>query len=231
MTNWLASVQSLNEAESLADCLPDILDLKNPAMGALGALPVNQVTAIVDWVDDRCQTSATVGDLPMQAELVGEAISAMAATGVDYVKVGLFASPTLPECIKRLQTTLASVDRPVIAVLFADQMQDVSLLTAIKQAGFAGVMLDTASKNGQGLLEHWTLAELQRFVETARHSGLLCGLAGALQITDIDALEALNADYLGFRSALCDNQQRTRRLDPARARVIRHRLRRFVLAS
>lgn len=231
MTNWLASVRSLDEAKSLADCLPGILDLKNPAMGALGALPVSEVKTVVDWVDGRCQTSATVGDLPMQAGLIAEAISAMAATGVDYVKVGLFASPALPACIKRLQTTLASVDRPVIAVLFADQMQDISLLAAIKQAGFAGVMLDTASKNGQGLLDHWTLAELQRFVETARDSELLCGLAGALKLTDIDALEALNADYLGFRSALCDSQQRTRNLDPARARIIRQRLRQFVLAS
>ncbi|RLA00090.1 MAG: hypothetical protein DRQ42_06280, partial [Gammaproteobacteria bacterium] len=40
MSKWLASVQSLEEAQTLLPVLPDILDMKNPAEGALGALKV-----------------------------------------------------------------------------------------------------------------------------------------------------------------------------------------------
>ena len=146
---------------------------------------------------------------------------------VDYVKVGLFAEPGLEDCIGQLQPTLQALNKPVIAVLFADQIHDISLIDAIQQAGFAGVMLDTASKNGQGLLDHWTAVELGEFVNASRQLGLLCGLAGALKLQDIDRLEPLGADYLGFRSALCDKQLRTSTLNPQRAKAVRQRLQEF----
>lgn len=231
MTKWLASIQSLEEAQTLAGNLPDILDLKNPAAGALGALSLDSVREVVDWVDHRCLTSATVGDLPMQAQVIGDAVSKMAASGVDYVKVGLFNQPGVERCIEDLQPLLSTVETPVIAVLFADEVNDISLIAAIKRAGFAGVMLDTASKNGLTLLDHWTLDALQYFIETSRKAELLSGLAGALRIEDIDKLEPLDADYLGFRSALCDRRQRTGTLDPQLAHAVRQRLHQFGLAS
>lgn len=231
MSKWLASVQSLEEAQTLAGCLPDILDLKNPAAGALGALPLDTVSDIANWTSRRCLVSATVGDLPMQAGIIADAVRQMAASGVDYVKVGLFAEPGLEDCIGQLQPTLQALNKPVIAVLFADQIHDISLIDAIKQAGFAGVMLDTASKNGRGLLDHWSAVELGEFVNTSRQHGLLCGLAGALKLQDIDRLEPLGADYLGFRSALCDKQLRTSTLNPQRAVAVRERLQQFGLAS
>ena len=86
----------------LISCLPDILDLKNPSQGALGALSVYDVETIVQWLDGRCLTSATVGDLPMKAPVIAEAVTAMASTGVDYVKVGLFADKNLQSCLLEL---------------------------------------------------------------------------------------------------------------------------------
>lgn len=231
MSKWLASVQSLEEAQSLAGCLPDILDLKNPAAGALGALPTDTVSEIANWASGRCLVSATVGDLPMQAGIIADAVHQIAACGVDYVKVGLFAEPGLAVCIDQMQPTLEALNKPVIAVLFADQVHDISLIDAIKQAGFAGVMLDTATKNGQGLLDHWTAVELGEFVNASRQRALLCGLAGALKLEDIDRLEPLGADYLGFRSALCDRQQRSSKLDLQRAKAIRQHLQQFGMAS
>lgn len=231
MTKWLASVQSLDEAKALEQTLPDILDLKDPASGALGALPLSVVSSVIDWVDRRCETSATVGDLVMKPEIISPAIKAMAETGVDFVKVGLFAEPAIESCLQGLQETLSALDTPVIAVIFADQTRDISLVASIRQAGFSGVMVDTATKNGQGLLEHWNEAHLSEFIRVAGEHELLCGLAGALAIEDIDRLEALGADYLGFRSALCDRRQRTLTLQAERALAIQQRLQRYGLAS
>jgi uncharacterized protein (UPF0264 family) len=231
MTKWLASVQSLEEAKALEQTLPDILDLKDPASGALGALPLSMVSAVVDWVAGRCETSATVGDLEMKPEVISPAVKAMAETGVDFVKVGLFAEPAIESCLRGLQETLSALNTPVIAVIFADQTQDISLVASIRQAGFSGVMVDTASKNGQGLLAHWNEARLSEFIHAADEHELLCGLAGALAIEDIDRLEVLGADYLGFRSALCDRRQRTRALQVERAQAIQQRLRHYGLAS
>lgn len=230
MTKWLASVQSLEEAQQLASTLPDILDMKNPAKGALGALSVETVSAIVDWVQGRCLTSATVGDLVMQADVIADAIASMTETDVDYIKVGLFADPTLTSCLQDLTSRLTASGKPVIAVLFADQHYDLTLLPLIKQSGFSGVMVDTASKNGKSLLDHWSVDMLTAFIETARRLDMLCGLAGALRLNDIERLEVLGADYLGFRSALCRQHQRTDSLDPAMARQVQQRLQQFGLA-
>ena len=41
MTRMLASVATLQEARLAAECGVDIIDLKNPAAGALGALPLD----------------------------------------------------------------------------------------------------------------------------------------------------------------------------------------------
>ncbi len=217
---WLASVQSLAEAQQLSACLPDLLDMKDPASGALGALPVATVKAIVDWLDGRCLSSATVGDLPMQTTLIKDALLAMQQSGVDYLKVGLFNTPQLTACVKDLADFLRNFDTPVIAVLFADQRYKESVLTDVLNVGFKGVMLDTANKDGRHLRDHKTLAELQAFVETVQSEQRLCGLAGALRIEDIKSLKALNADYLGFRSALCPQRQRRQNLSLAAAETI-----------
>jgi uncharacterized protein (UPF0264 family) len=98
-------------------------------------------------------------------------------------------------------------------VLFADESYDLNLLDALAAAGFAGAMLDTAGKAG-GSLRHWRNAlELREFVDRARVSGLLSGLAGSLQEADIAPLLELSADYLGFRGALCAGHDRSQRLD------------------
>jgi uncharacterized protein (UPF0264 family) len=44
MSKWLASIQSLEEAQTLLEVLPDILDIKKPSKGALGALSIEKVT-------------------------------------------------------------------------------------------------------------------------------------------------------------------------------------------
>lgn len=224
MSKWLASVQSKQEAVALLPCLPDILDMKQPATGALGALPVEQVAEIVEFVNGRCLTSATVGDLPMQADIIGPALGAMNQSGVDYLKIGLFADDSVEDCLHQLQPYLAAINTPVIAVLFADQQLNLSLVDLIKQVGFAGVMVDTAEKNGRSLRDHWSESRLEEFVTQARSQDLLCGLAGALRIEDIASLKPLSADYLGFRSALCPERQRNNELQPELAKEIQRQL-------
>ncbi|OUR65679.1 hypothetical protein A9Q79_01415 [Methylophaga sp. 42_25_T18] len=209
MCKWLASVQSLEEAQTLLPVLPDIMDMKNPSQGALGALDVEIVGEIVELIDGRCKTSATIGDLPMNAERIAPAMIDMATSNVDFVKIGIFPDADLAACISGLAKTVKQLSTPVIAVLFADNMPAVDCVPLLKAAGFAGVMIDTAFKNGQHLQEHWREGKLIEFVRTTKHHELLCGLAGALRIEDIETLKPMGADYLGFRSALCQQRQRS----------------------
>ena len=210
MTGILASVASLKEASALASLPIDILDLKNPALGALGALELKDVHRIVETFPDQC-ISATVGDLPMVPEVIGRAVDAMAEAGVDYVKIGFFDSGDWQPVLDQLKPV---ADRGVklVAVLFGDQAFSLSVLPAFKAAGFEGIMVDTADKTRGGLLAYRELSWLEGFVQVGRSLGCLTGLAGSLSLGDIPKLKPLGADYLGFRGALCA-ESRTGALD------------------
>lgn len=221
MSKWLASIQSVEEAETLLPILPSILDMKNPAQGALGAMAVEDIQQVVSMVGDRCLTSATVGDLPMQADVIAEKISQVAKTGVDYVKVGIFPDQQLDKCIYKLALTIKKESLPVIAVMFSDNMPKQDIINDLQQAGFKGVMIDTAFKNGKTLLDHWSHQQLENFVKQVKQQELLCGLAGALRVDDVPMLKQFDAHYLGFRSALCENSIRQQAISSNLARELR----------
>ncbi|EEF27185.1 conserved hypothetical protein [Ricinus communis] len=215
----LASVTSIAEAEVVLAANVDIIDLKNPAQGALGALPGDVIREVVRFVNGRKPVSATVGDLPMVPEILAEAVHQTAASGVDFVKVGLFGRSDHQACIQALQSQTLQGIR-VVAVLFADQSPDFSILQALADAGFYGAMIDTAGKTQGGLRKWLGTASLQSFVDTAGCLGLFTGLAGALRMDDIIPLLTLKPDYLGFRGALCGNHHRESELDPMRVSAI-----------
>jgi len=214
MSRMLASVNSLEEALVALQLNVDIIDLKQPESGALGALQPQQVQTIVARLLKKKPVSATVGDLPMQADVIYNAVKEMAETGVDYIKIGFFPNQDWSEVIARL-ATLTADPLKLIAVLFADQQPDLSSIEQFANAGFAGIMLDTMNKTDGSLTQVMPLSILQNFVQTAKHYQLLSGLAGSLRETDIPKLLVLQADYLGFRGALCEQHQRTAQLDPA----------------
>jgi uncharacterized protein (UPF0264 family) len=214
----LASVATPEEAALALDLGADILDLKRPSAGALGAWPVREVRAAVARFGGAVPLSATIGDLPIDPAVLAPAAAATAATGVAYVKVGVFAGGDPAGCVAAL-TPLCSRAR-LVAVLMADQRPDLALVPLLAGAGFAGAMLDTADKSAGGLRRHLAADDLARFVAAARLHGLLCGLAGSLGLADIAPLAALGPDYLGFRGALCGGR-REDALDPAAFRAVR----------
>lgn len=208
MTGLLVSVDNVHEALLALEGGADIIDLKDPAHGALGAVSAEVQRQVVRLVDSRRPVSATVGDLPMIPAQLTAAVLRTAASGVDLVKIGLYDLHARMDCVEQLGQACAR-RLPLIAVLFADQHPDPDWLPALAAAGFHGVMLDTADKTGGRLLQHAPLGMLQAFVTRARGLGLLTGLAGSLRIDDIPVLLPLSADYLGFRGALCIERRRT----------------------
>lgn len=215
MTRLLASVTGPEEALIALDGGADIIDLKNPKAGALGALPLTVIRQVVDVVAGRRPVSATIGDLPMQPDLVVQRVAETAATGVDIVKIGLFGNVGQAECI-RAMTPLVQRGTRIVAVMFADQQPDFALLPLLAEAGFHGAMLDTAGKQGHGLLDFMPSDIASDFVQAGTRLGLMTGLAGSLRPEDVPLLATAGADYLGFRGALCANQDRTAGLDLTR---------------
>ena len=242
MTAFLASVADLDEMDASLKAGVDILDLKNPTQGALGAWDRHDLVRAVRLIDGAKPISATIGDLSMEPQRLCAAVSETAATGVDFVKVGFFPSDIFPGDIspsnispgnifpgnifpasngggdeRACAEALGRCDRGaarLVAVLFADQAPDFSLLEVLAANGFSGVMLDTADKNGGGLRDYLEDNLLARFVAAAAARGLFSGLAGSLSLDDALPLLELGPDYLGFRGALCGAEGRRGNLDP-----------------
>lgn len=207
MSGFLASVCDVTEALTVRDVGVDIIDCKNPHQGALGALSAETITRIVDTVGGECRTSATTGDdVHTPAQLI-RAISVTADCGVDYVKFGLFDADSASNLIRALGPL--SVDHDLIAVCFADRYDPTPLLPQLAASGIKGLMLDTADKSRGPLTRQWNAQRIGDFIDRVRSQGLVCGLAGRLSVDDIPALLPLQADYLGFRSALCRGDRRS----------------------
>jgi uncharacterized protein (UPF0264 family) len=219
---FLASVMNAGEAEVVLAGGADIIDCKNPASGALGALSTDTVRKIVQRVDGRQPVSATIGDLPAHPEILTKAAAEMAATGVDIVKIGFFGDRDPHRGIEALGAARAAATR-LVAVLMADRDLEFTLLEDLATAGFEGVMLDTADKSAGGLMSVLPAERLAEFVRMARDNRLFVGLAGSLKESDIAVLVDLEPDMLGFRGALC-SEGRTSAIEPNRVASVRHQL-------
>jgi (5-formylfuran-3-yl)methyl phosphate synthase len=219
-TRFLASVRSAAEAGVALAGGADIIDAKEPKAGALGAVDVRELSAIVQAVQGKRPVSATIGDCDIRE--AAARVPAIAQTGVDYVKIGLFGAPTtaalgaLGQC--------AGNGARLIAVMFADRLPEWAVIPHLAETGFAGVMLDTADKRRGGLRAHLGMAELAHFLREARSHGLMAGLAGSLRAEDAEALLPLRPDVLGFRGALCAGDERGETLEERRIAAMRRLL-------
>jgi (5-formylfuran-3-yl)methyl phosphate synthase len=218
MTFMLASVTGAEEAEIALRHGADIIDLKEVS-SAFGAVAPTVIRATVDAVAGRRPISAVTGELEMEPDTVARATAAVADAGASYVKVGLYPDPRREDCIR----TLSSLARraSLIGVMFADRGADEALIALMARNGFAGMMIDTARKTEGRLLDHMDIAMIGRFIDAARASGLMAGLAGSLEAPDIPRLLLLAPDVLGFRRALCAGEDRTSRINADAVDVVR----------
>lgn len=219
MTLFLASVHNPGEAETALAAGADIIDLKDPARGALGALDRDSIAACVEHVGGRAPVSATIGDLPMQGDIVRDAVRATAETGVDYVKLGLFPDGDARSCLGVLEKEARTI--PLILVLFADAMPAFDVVAEAARIGVRGVILDTMGKERGSLLDHLSVDALAGFVTAAKDEGLIVGLAGSLRAGHVPLLLPLGPDLLGFRGVLCRDGTRNAPLDTDACAAIR----------
>lgn len=207
MTGMLASVRSLAEARQALASGVDIIDLKEPSAGSLGALDLAIIKEVVTAVAGQCPVSATIGDMPMQPDLVYAKVEEIAKSGVDYIKIGLLPDANTDNVIARLRGIGAR--HKLIAVMFADKPMALTDIAILYEAGFRGVMLDTFDKRRGSLTGIMPLSVISTFVHSVKNLDMLCGLAGSLNTYDIPVLLPLQPEYLGFRGALCGHGVRT----------------------
>ncbi|TIM26519.1 MAG: hypothetical protein E5Y63_28905 [Mesorhizobium sp.] len=206
MTRMLASVTGVDEAGIALSSGVDIIDLKDPKAGALGAVSTQTIRRTISLIAGRAPVSAVCGDLPMEPETIRAKAEEIAAAGVDYVKIGLFPSANVSACAAALAPLAARTK--LIAVLFADLAPDFELLPMLAKHRFHGAMVDTANKANGRLLDHLPPERIPGFIDRAKSLGLMVGLSGSLEAPDIPRLLPFAPDFLGFRGALCGHSGR-----------------------
>jgi dihydroneopterin aldolase len=219
MTLLLASVRDAAEAEMTIAAGVDIVDLKEPAEGALGALSPRTIAECIRQIAGRAPVSATVGDLPLESDVVTAAIAATAGIGVDYVKLGVFPGSGAQRCLRSLEAEAARTR--LILVLFADAMPEFDAIGLAASIGAQGVMFDTLGKDAGALPDHISYIQLAGHIAAAKAEGLVVGLAGSLKAQHVAGLLALEPDLIGFRGALCRESDRRQPLDANRLAAIR----------
>ncbi|ALL70081.1 duf556 family protein (plasmid) [Paraburkholderia caribensis MBA4] len=227
MIRMLASVRDLDEARDAAQAGADLIDLKEPGAGALGAVAAPRIAQVVQVLRAEhpgLPVSAAVGDLrPGDHASLEYRASQVGRCGVDYVKAGLPADGASFDLALRSLTYMRGLPWNMVPVLLVDNGLDLRIVEQACELRFAGVMVDTASKRRGDLFQCVPLAVLDSMVQIARAHNVMAGLAGALLGKHVPLIRALGPDVAGFRTALCDGS-RTGRLNAARVRDLRAQL-------
>jgi uncharacterized protein (UPF0264 family) len=196
----------------------DIIDVKNPHEGPLGANYPWVIKKIREITPPDIEVSCTLGEVPNLPGSVSLAALGAASLGVDYIKVGLFGFTTDHAAI----CLLDSVNRAakdcnpkvkVVAAGYADAQRagtlDPMLIPEIAfKAHVEVAMLDTAIKDGKNLFDFLNKNKIKKFVDHTHCLGLQAALAGSLRKQDLPVLSALGADIAGVRGAACTNRNR-----------------------
>jgi hypothetical protein len=226
----LVSVTDAHEARVAVEGGVDIVDVKNPAEGSLGAPAPGVIARVSDVVGPDRPVSAAIGDLPNLPGTAALAALGAARSGAAYVKVGLWGTSTEEQAVAVLRAVREAVDgsASVIAAAYADAERVPSrplppgaVVAAARRAGVGGCLLDTAVKDGRGLFEWLGPAALAALVAEGHAAGLEMALAGALRAKDLPAVRATGADVVGVRSAACRDGRRTASLDAERIGQLR----------
>jgi len=212
----LVSPMSVEEAIESLKGGADIIDVKNPKEGSLGANFPWVISEIKKLAEKEGKLlSATIGDMDFKPGTASLAALGAAVAGADYIKVGLFGVKTEDQVYEMMSNVVRAVKdyKPeafVVAAAYADHFRigSVSPLKIAEPAYRAGcdvIMVDTGIKDGKNLFEFMSFEQLQNFIDSARERGMMCALAGNLSWDHIETLKELKPDVIGVRTMVCEN--------------------------
>ncbi|WXG42413.1 MAG: (5-formylfuran-3-yl)methyl phosphate synthase [Candidatus Freyarchaeum deiterrae] len=196
----------------------DIIDVKNPSEGSLGANFPSIIRRIREITPIELEVSAAIGDFPNKPGTASLAALGAAVSGANYVKVGLHGVNIYQDALYFAKQVVRSVKdyNPNIKVVIAGYADahkinaiDPSLIPQItSEAGADVAMVDTAIKDGEGLLDLWSWDTVENFVKEAHDKNVLVALAGSIKKVELPLIRDFGADVVGIRGAACEKSNR-----------------------
>ncbi|MHA1129451.1 MAG: (5-formylfuran-3-yl)methyl phosphate synthase [Candidatus Helarchaeota archaeon] len=214
----LVSPQSIEEVYEVLKGKADIIDVKRPAEGSLGANFPWVIKKIREIVPKEIEVSATLGDLPDLPGTASLAAFGLVHCGVNYVKAGIKGPKTKDNAIFLMRQICHAVqdvnsEIKVVAAGYADAerfggISPLSIPEIAAESESDIAMLDTAIKDGKRLFDFLSHSELLEFVDTTHSYGLQAALAGSIRKEDLIPLIQIKPDIVGLRGAACENNDR-----------------------
>jgi uncharacterized protein (UPF0264 family) len=217
----LVSVVSGAEARLALAGGADIIDVKDPGEGALGAPAPSVLTDVVRAVGSAAPVSVALGDMPNLPHTAALAARGAALSGAAYVKVGLRGVRELETAVALMNAVHDAVghETHVIAAAYADAdalhppaLAPAWLPELVYRTGIAGALVDTCVKDGRGLYGWLSESALVELITRTRAAGASFAVAGQLTREQLCRVEA---DIVGVRSAVCRDGDRRGELDAA----------------
>lgn len=228
MTKLLVSVRDVEEARTALEAGVDLIDLKEPNHGALGAVDLETVRAVVALRDAEAHRYGVVPLSMALGELVEREDRRLnLPQGLAFAKVGLKQATVVadwPAHLFALQTLLPP-ETGLVAVVYADgpEVSAPSPDAVLREASALkarAVLVDTALKDGRTLFDHWDADGVRRFVDEVRALGMTSVVGGGLTLATIPRVVDCGADYVAVRGAACVGG-RTSMIDAGRIQAIR----------
>jgi hypothetical protein len=204
----LVSPSTIDEAKH--SVAADIIDVKRPAEGSLGAN--------FPWVIREIKTllakplSAAIGDFDYKPGGAALAAYGAACAGADFVKIGLAfdgqekAREVIGAVVRAVK---AEFPRKYVVIAAYSDYQRMHSISPFEMAPIAAecgadfAMVDTGIKDRQSTFVFMDEETLRSFTDTNEKLGLGTALAGAFKFEDIDALKRINPDIIGVRGMVC----------------------------
>jgi (5-formylfuran-3-yl)methyl phosphate synthase len=196
----------------------DIVDVKNPKEGSLGANFPWVIKNIREITPAGMHVSATLGDVPYKPGTVSLAAAGAVVSGADYIKVGLYGTKNYDEALEVMENVVKSVkefdeDALIVASGYADAhrvgaVDPMEIPRVAADSGADLAMVDTAVKDGKTLFDFMDVEKLQSFNDTIHDHGLKSALAGSIKKDQLKLLYDIGCDVVGIRGAACTGGDR-----------------------
>ena len=209
----LVSPVNASEAEAAMAGGADILDVKNPREGSLGANFPWVIRSVAEVAAGRVPVSATIGDFDFKPGTASLAALGAAFSGADYIKVGLLKIRDRDEAAEMLRPLVRSVKefddkKKLVAAAYSDasrvgSISPMDLPEVAAECGADVVMVDTAIKDGRTTFEFMTESEISDFIALGHDLGMEVAIAGTIKFGDLALLKRVGPEIIGVRGAVC----------------------------
>ena len=213
-TALMISIRSGDEALAALEGGADIIDIKNPSEGPLGAPSAAMLKEVSCELKGNLPFSIALGEFPGKPGAASLAALGCVYFQPDFIKVAFVPGQSSREIYETLQVIRKSLSMAkdkfvsLVTVAYADTLGNTSwslyeLATISKDAGADGCLVDTWEKKNKSLLDYLSWKKTERWINDCHQLELFCGLAGSLKFSDVIILKDLHPDIIGVRSAVC----------------------------